>query len=219
MILSVKNPNNLPLVDYRTIANLQGDLKTLSNENYHKIVHSLNKYGFFVPLYIWINPQTSKLTLLDGHGRLKVLIQENAYTEKGNTLLPYLVVEADTIEQAKEKLLIISSQYHTITEQGLSDFSFDLDKDIFNLTNFDALQQQLNEIETQNEVFSIPDIPLEKATNENKNAALPILSFGKHNIHISEIELDLLENELIAYKEKVGSTFGFVSYLINRDNE
>jgi hypothetical protein len=178
----------------------------------------LNKYGFFIPLYLWQNPETSKLTLLDGHGRLKVLIKENAYTDKGNTLLPYLVIEADTIQQAKEKLLIISSQYHTITEQGLSDFSFDLDSDIFNLTNFDALQQQLNEVES-NEFFSIPDIPLEKATNENKNTALTILSFGKHNIHISDVELDLLENELIAYKEKVGSTFGFVSYLINRDND
>lgn len=217
MILSVKNPNNLPLVDYRTIETLQGDLKTLSNENYHKIVQSLNKYGFFIPLYLWKNPKNSKFTLLDGHGRLKVLINENACTDKGNTLLPYLVIESDTIQQAKEKLLIISSQYHTITEQGLSDFSFDLDNDIFNLTNFDALQQQLNEIE--NEVFSIPDIPLEKAKNDNKNSALPILSFGKHNIHISDVELDLLENELIAYKEKVGSTFGFVSYLINRDND
>lgn len=132
--MEVKNPNNLPLIDYREIRDLQGDLKDLSKQNYAKAVKSLGQFGFFIPFYVWMNEGVP--TCIDGHQRLRILKKEKAQPYK----LPYLVIEADSLEEAKQKLLVVSSQYGEITQEGFDAFTVDLDEDwLIDTTHFDTL--------------------------------------------------------------------------------
>lgn len=129
-LFEVKNPNNLPLIDYRQIVELQnseaGDLKDLSQEDYDKLKLSIEENGFFLPFFLW--EHESQFFALDGHQRLRVLNNEDGQPYE----LPYLLVEADTLAEAKQKLLIITSQYGKMTDEGLKAFTHDLDQDWVN---------------------------------------------------------------------------------------
>jgi hypothetical protein len=114
----------------------QGDLKFLNEENYHKLKDRIEKRGFDIPVTVWIGP-TGKKHLLDGHQRKNVL-----ETEGWDDPVPYLVVEADSLKQAAERLLEITSQYGTITQEGIDEYiaTFDIDQiDMLKTTNFDAI--------------------------------------------------------------------------------
>jgi hypothetical protein len=110
--LPVRNPDKLPVIEISKLKPLQGDLKELTEKNYAKLKASLEKYGFFVPVFTWNG------YLLDGHGRQRVMTREGW----GDTKVPYVNIEAKTEEEAKEKLLHITSQYQTITVEGLDSF-------------------------------------------------------------------------------------------------
>ena len=125
---------NLPTIDYRTLKNFQGDLKDLNEKSYSKLLNSLKEFGFIVPLFIW--KSEGENFIIDAHQRIRVLTKEKVKPYE----LPYVEIDAaDTIE-AKKKLLVISSQYGKITQEGFDEFTFDLDdawKEDF--TQFDAL--------------------------------------------------------------------------------
>lgn len=108
------NPDNLPTIDISTIKPLQGNLKILSDDNYNRLKASIEKYGFFVPIFVWNG------CMLDGHGRQKVIIGEG-----WDIKVPYNNIEAYNLEDAKEKLLHITSQYQSITIDGLQEFKPD----------------------------------------------------------------------------------------------
>ena len=46
------NPNNLKTIDYHKLKVLQGDLKTLSEENKAKLCKSIVTHGYFVPAFV-----------------------------------------------------------------------------------------------------------------------------------------------------------------------
>jgi hypothetical protein len=84
---------------------------------------------------VWIDSQGDKW-LLDGHQRKHVL-----ETEGWNDPIPYLVIKAPNMQTAAERLLAITSQYGTITQEGLDEFvqKFDLDMvEMDDLTHFDG---------------------------------------------------------------------------------
>lgn len=108
----VHNPDNLPTMPIKDMKPLQGNLKTLSDDNYELLKSSIETHGFFVPIFIWQG------MILDGHGRQKVMVNEGW----GETLVPYVNIEADNIDDAKEKLLHVTSQYQRITKTGLDEF-------------------------------------------------------------------------------------------------
>ena len=125
----------LPTFDYRLLKPIQGELKNLQESEYSKILHSIKRKGFFVPFFVWRNPEDEATYILDGHQRQRVLINESASPKK----LPVLYIEAASIQDAKEKLLLISSQYGKTTKEGFDEFTFDLDVDfIESLTTFDS---------------------------------------------------------------------------------
>lgn len=135
MRLEVRNPNNLPLIDYRTVKPLQGELKDLSESNYTKLKSVLLKRGFKVPLFLWHHNEN--YYLLDGHQRQRVMMRENMQPYE----VPYILIEAVTEAEAKAQLLEISSQYGTITQEGLDSFAVELpEADLVDLS-FDALIQ------------------------------------------------------------------------------
>lgn len=134
--MKVLNPNNLPLAPITEFSATQGDLKFLNEENYKKLKKNIEKHGFDIPITAWVDPQGEK-HLLDGHQRKNVLETEGWFNP-----IPYLVIDAASLEQAAERLLEITSQYGTITQEGIDEFiaTFELpEMEIKELTNFDGI--------------------------------------------------------------------------------
>lgn len=111
----------LPTIDYRSLKEFQGPLKDLSKGNYARLLNSLTEFGFIVPLFIW--KHEGEIFCIDGHQRLRVLKKEEVEPFK----LPFIEIKAETVAEAKKKLLVVSSQYGRITQEGLDQFAFDLD--------------------------------------------------------------------------------------------
>ena len=195
MKIKVHNPNNLPLIDYRELEPLQGNLKVLSPENYQKLLHSFNEKGFFVPFYVWKNPTDKKQYAIDGHQRLTVLKGENA--------LPRLIIEAETLQEAKEKLLAVTSQYGTITEEGLQEFLMDIDITDFlkTSTNFDLLPDFFENLgvdpEQTDDQYKVP------ALDQIKTDIIPgdTFTIGRHRLICGDCRSHDLMARLMAGKK------------------
>ena len=119
--IKCKGADTLPI---DRILEFQGELKELSKENEKKLRNSILKFGFIAPLFVW--DDKGEWRLLDGHQRLKTLIKmrEEGYDIP---LLPVDYIEADSEEDAKRKLLHITSQYGEFTADGFENFTFGLD--------------------------------------------------------------------------------------------
>jgi hypothetical protein len=155
--MKVLNPNNLPTAPMSELNPTQGDLKFLSKENYDKLKRNIEKHGFDIPVTLWIDSQGGKW-LLDGHQRKHVL-----ETEGWNNPIPYLVVKAPNMATAAERLLQITSQYGTVTQEGLDEYiaKFELpEMEVIDSVNFDSIFK-----------FTIEEEPedLEPTDEEKKN--------------------------------------------------
>lgn len=102
------------------IVGFQGDLKTLSEQNYFKLRGLILKHGFSFPFQLWKNK--GKIFILDGHQRMATL--KRLRDEEGYVIppLPLNWVEAATRKEAAEKVLAAVSQYGEMSNQGLFDF-------------------------------------------------------------------------------------------------
>ena len=116
-----KGADTLPI---DRILEFQGELKTLSKDNEKKLRNSILKFGFIAPFFVW--DDKGEWRLLDGHQRLKTLLKmrEEGYDIP---LLPVDYIEADSEEDAKRKLLHISSQYGEFSPEGFENFTLELD--------------------------------------------------------------------------------------------
>lgn len=96
---------------------IQGDLKELPDHKYEKLYRLLVKHGIILPFAVW----TQDNSLLDGNQRKKVILDN-----WGDLEMPVILIDADTLEDAKGILLAISSQFGEITESGLEAFGLDM---------------------------------------------------------------------------------------------
>ncbi len=133
MITIAPELRELPHYQLADLLELQGDLKDLTDRNAAKLRRSIAKHGLFVPFFVWPAPDGNRY-ILDGHQRKRTLVKDG----HGALPVPCVLVHADTLQEAKEKLLVISSQYGKITQDGYDEFTFDL-PDVGELVHFDAL--------------------------------------------------------------------------------
>lgn len=100
---------------------LQGDLKTLSDENYSRLKQEIITDGFSFPIAVYENPDDSKIYVLDGHQRLETL---HRMKDEGFIIpqIPINFVDAENLNHAKKKLLAAASQYGQYDQQGAQDF-------------------------------------------------------------------------------------------------
>jgi hypothetical protein len=139
---------NCKLCELSELNNFQGNLKELKEKEFHKLIASFVKFGFFAPFFVWIDKKGNR-QLLDGHQRLFTLskLKELALfgkIQKGKVEIsdtkkqgfeaiiipnqfPFVEIESSNIQDAKEKLLILNSQYGKITKEGFDEFLFDMD--------------------------------------------------------------------------------------------
>jgi DNA modification methylase len=108
------------------VKGIQGNLKTINRKNLEKLKGRILKHGFNVPFHVWVH--NGHFYLLDGHQRTRALLELQA---QGYTVppLPYDVIEAKDLKDAKDKLLGITSQYGEFTMEGLREFTLDIEID------------------------------------------------------------------------------------------
>lgn len=126
---------HLEHVPFDSLLPFQGDLKQLTTREYAKLRKSLLDNGIIVPFFVWID-DGGKCWLEDGHQRHRV------FTGEGWQRLdvPIIRIEAANQVEAKQKLLVISSQYGKVTQDGWDSFTRDLPQDWLTQTvHFDAL--------------------------------------------------------------------------------
>ena len=106
------------------IIEFQGNLKKLSKSSLKKLKNRILQEGFIAPIFIWEHEGDN--FILDGHQRLQALL---SLRKEGFDipLIPVDYIQAEGIEDAKRKLLSITSQYG----------EFDLDELHSWLSNFD----------------------------------------------------------------------------------
>jgi len=113
-------------IDIANVKGIQGNLKTINRKNLEKLKNRILKHGFNVPYHIWIHK--GQHFILDGHQRTRALLELQA---QGYAVppLPYDVIEAKDLADAKDKLLGISSQYGEFSIEGLREFTLDIELD------------------------------------------------------------------------------------------
>lgn len=148
--MEVNNPNKLPTAPIAEFKASQGELKYLSKDNYAKLKKAIETNGFDIPLVAWVDDDGQKW-LLDGHQRQHVLS-----TEGWKEPVPYIVIDAPDMSAAMARLLQITSQYGTITQEGIDNFiaTYELPEvEIFDMTNFDGIHFY----DLGDEVSTVPD--------------------------------------------------------------
>lgn len=108
-----------------TLIEFQGELKSLSAEEYQKAKRGFLELGFSEPISVWMDPSDSQPKILNGHQRLRVLKKMREEGFEIPTDIPVSIVEADSFEQAKRKVLALAQQLGKIEKQGLREFMAD----------------------------------------------------------------------------------------------
>lgn len=125
-------------LDYRKIKPLQGNLKDLKKVNYDKLVNSLTENGFTFPGFVWQDSKGEHWAL-DMHQRLRVMTREDM-NDNGSYEIPVVFIPAKDKAEAKKKILLATSQYGTVTQDGFDEFTADMPEFEYKDVNFDALQ-------------------------------------------------------------------------------
>ena len=106
------------------IIDLQGNLKHREKVDYEKIKTSILKFGFSFPIFYTL--LDGKKFCLDGHGRVSTLKK----MEKEGYLIPELPavkVECADMEEPKQKLLRLNSQYGSLSKESVLEFCSDME--------------------------------------------------------------------------------------------
>jgi len=112
----------------------QGELKSLSKENYEKLKKEILETGFAFAVHCWFDPAKQKYYICDGHQRLRTLRQMR---DEGFSIpkIPCIPVHAKDFKEAKRRILQGVSQYGHVEADGLYEFMHDADIKIGDLLN------------------------------------------------------------------------------------
>ena len=151
-------------------------LKELSKDNFEKLKNRIEKKGFWFPFFVWNCKQENKWYYTDGTQRHKVLswMQESG-EYKIPDKFPCVEIFAKDKKEAAEAILMQSTNYGKITDEGLYGFlneydlnldfpelkldlelpDIDLNKININFLNEDYVENSEKEIETNNQILTI----------------------------------------------------------------
>lgn len=108
-------------IGYKFLIPFQGNLKSLSEENFQKLKRSILENGFTSPIHVWQAKGTKEFYNLDGHQRCRVLEKLEA---EGYEIpqIPINFIEAPNKDKAKKILLTHASSYGKVESDGLYEF-------------------------------------------------------------------------------------------------
>lgn len=146
--LRVITPDQFLSLEFNTLKDKKRDITKLAN--------SIKKNGWSFPVFVWEH------YVLDGAGR-KLALQK--LLEEGHEVpeIPVVDIQAKDIQEAKQKVLEVSSQYGMITKESFLEFSEDLelDFDTFEIAGIDA-DLLIEPEEKDDEVPEVPEEPQSK---------------------------------------------------------
>lgn len=123
------------LVNWKSLKWLQSSkLKDIGEHGITKLKNSLKENNFVQPFNVWEDSK-GVIWILDGHHREKALTQLEAEGYEIPDLLPANFVDCIDKKAAAKMVLLYSSIYAKITNEGLGEFLDDFDLDISNLIN------------------------------------------------------------------------------------
>lgn len=114
-------------VPYSSLIEGQGKLKTLHKADYERLKERIIRLGFHQPITVWMF--NNKPTILNGHQRLrtiKTMVEKEGYRIGP---IPVNIVEAKNWNEAKRKILALTSTYGKTSKEGLLNFLKDTDLD------------------------------------------------------------------------------------------
>jgi hypothetical protein len=169
-------------IELKDLTILQGNLKSLSEKNYKKLKKEILELGYSSPIHVWNREGTHYI--LDGTQRTRTLTK---MSEEGYEIppLPVVRVEASSFDDAKRKVLALTSQYGKIENDGLYEFISDSDITVdyieesyhFPEVNIDKFKQEFYEPTLEEDLGQ--DIPEDKEYlivcemgNEHEQSAL-----------------------------------------------
>lgn len=140
------------LLPFESLKIFQGNLKKLTKQNLNKLKNLILQKGFCAPFFVWQDSDNN--WILDGSQRDRALklLQDDGYEIP---LLPVAYIDADNEQDAKEKLLSISSQFGAWDLSELDEWLENIDNDI--KEQFRFLEKEIN--------IKIEDEPEKKQTN------------------------------------------------------
>ena len=100
----------------------QGDFKELPSEAKAKLMVSVLANNFTQPFYAWKDDQDGLIYCLDGKHRTIILLELIEQGYQVPDLLPTTFIHCENKQEAAKLVLIYSSIYAKITQQGLFDF-------------------------------------------------------------------------------------------------
>lgn len=153
--------------DYKKLIPLQGDLKELTDESYEKFKANILELGFSEPISIWKHKR--KIHILNGHQRLetiKRMVENEGYSVKP---LPVSIVEAADLNEAKRKILSLTSQFGKVDEKGLAEFIDEAQIPAEDLRKYDLQNVNLDKfIEAQTKPVDIEENPEPEIKDEGE---------------------------------------------------
>lgn len=165
--LLVINSDVKERISFTQLTGLQGGLKKRTVESLSKLKKSIVKHGFIVPIFIWENIEDATLRIIDGHGRVEALesLKKDGYSIPE---IPIVFVKADNLKDAKEKLLVVASQYGKFDRDGAEEFFAGLDLEFAEI--------ELPEIKFNSEPEKIQVSAHDRTVNDYKETELPDIS-------------------------------------------
>jgi hypothetical protein len=103
----------------------QGKLKTLHKADYERLKERIVRLGFHQPITVWV--WQNKMNIINGHQRLRTI---KTMVEKEGFIVPPLpvnFVQAKNWNEAKRKILALTSTYGRTKKEGLFNFLKDSD--------------------------------------------------------------------------------------------
>ncbi len=123
------------LVNWKSLKWLQSSkLKDIGEHGITKLKNSLKENNFVQPFNVWEDSK-GVIWILDGHHREKALTQLEAEGYEIPETLPANFISCSDKKAAAKMVLLYSSIYAKITNEGLGEFLDDFDLDISNLIN------------------------------------------------------------------------------------
>lgn len=170
----------------------QGDLKTLSEENYRKLRDEIIRDGFSEPISVWRKVKRTlpdmelgeyetfvEFYVLNGHQRLSTL---ERMREDGWDIpeIPVSFIDAPDEKAAKRKVLSLTSNYGTMTDDGLVGFIKESDLDfkdiqssfVFPEVDFDLIAPRFN-IAPIGKGGGVPDPGIEETPIDDPDDVIP----------------------------------------------
>ena len=208
------------LIDWTKLKEFQGELKSLSKENYKRLKKSILKNRFSEPFTVW-EDENGKLNLLNGHQRLRCLLMMQNEGYHIPDKLPVSFVIADNLKQAKSIVLSLASQYGEVTKDGLYEFahhaemSFEEMKDTFHFP-----EVNFNEYEKEFHVEHEPDPSEDEVPNVTESISKlgDVYILGDHRLLCGD-STDALAVERLMNGEKADMVFTDPPYGMSLDTD